>query len=309
MTRGWSPIRRRSPSQVGTNCTPIHTLTRSARTGHILFARARNLTETVTEGHAPLSKMTPDPAPSNMASARESSGSTSKSGVKRKPSYVHAADQIRVRILSGQLVPGERLPPENDLAAELNVSRTTAREALRLLASENLVETKRGVFGGVFIVHPTHQDIERSMDTAFSLMASSGELSIDEVIEAWLIVGPSVAGLAAQRRTDEEAVSLLALSEPLPESATDAECVATSIRFSHVLLQMTRNRLLPLLAGPLLRVLPGRLQSLRSEPGWWVRNAREYRRLAEAIQERDPQRAIEEMSNHVRKYQSKPSAD
>jgi len=253
--------------------------------------------------------MAPESDTPSTVFAKESSGSVSKSGVKRRPSYVYAADQLRVRILSGHLVPGERLPPENDLAAELNVSRTTAREALRLLASENLVETKRGMFGGVFIVHPTHQDIERSMDTAFSLMASSGELSIDEVIEAWLIVGPSVAGLAAQRRTDEEAISLLALSEPLPESASDAECVATSIRFGHVLLQMTRNRLLPLLAGPLLRVLPGRLQSLRTGPGWWVQNAEEYRRLASAIQERNQQRAMEEMTVHVRKYQSKRSAD
>lgn len=228
---------------------------------------------------------------------------------KAKPSYVHAADQIRARILAGQLAPGEQLPPENDLAAELNVSRTTAREALRLLASENLVETKRGVHGGVFIMHPTHIDLERSMDTAFGLMANTGELPIEEVIEAWLIVGPAVAGLAAQRRTDQEASDLIAMSSPLPASATDAEWVAASIRFSNLLLQMTRNRLLPLLVGPLLRVLPSRLKTQRAKPGWWLENAGEYQRLAVAIQQRDPQRAIEEMSRHVRKYQIDPSTD
>lgn len=227
---------------------------------------------------------------------------------KGKPSYVHAADQIRARIIAGELAPGERLPPENDLAGELNVSRTTAREALRLLASENLVETKRGVHGGVFIMHPTHTDLERSMDTAFGLMTNTGELPIEEVIEAWLIVGPAVAGLAAERRTDEEVSDLIAMSAPLSLSATDADWVAASIRFSNLLLQMTRNRLLPLLVGPLLRVLPSRLKSQRSEPGWWLRNAGEYQRLAVAIQQRDPQRAIDEMSRHVRKYQISPPA-
>ncbi|MDO9487793.1 MAG: GntR family transcriptional regulator [Sphingomonadaceae bacterium] len=225
-------------------------------------------------------------------------------------SYFHAADQMRTRIIAGQLAPGERLPPENELAAELNVSRTTAREALRLLASEKLVETKRGARGGVFIMHPTHNDLERSMDTAFGLMADTGELPIEEVIEAWLIVGPAVAGFAAERRTEEEASDLIAMSAPLPASASDAEWVTASMRFSRLLLQMTRNRLLPLLAGPLLRVLPSRLRSQRSEPGWWLRNVGEYQRLALAIQQRDSQRAIYEMTWHVRKYQiGRPSPE
>lgn len=221
---------------------------------------------------------------------------------RRTPSYVRAAEQIRARILSGQLTPGQQLPTENDLAAALKVSRTTAREALRLLASERLIETRRGVAGGVFVVHPSHSDVEASMNTALGLMASTGELLVEEVLEAWLMLGPATAALAAERRTDEEAERLLRMAEPLPAEADDEAWVEATVAFSQLMLKMTRNRLLPLLVRPLLTVLPGRLREQRNEQGWWLRNAQEHGQLAAAIQRRDARQAYATMFRHVRKY-------
>ncbi len=68
--------------------------------------------------------------------------------VKNGPAYAVLAEHLRNRILSGELQPGARLPGEAELTAEFGVGRSTIREALRSLASQNLITTTRGVTGG-----------------------------------------------------------------------------------------------------------------------------------------------------------------
>lgn len=221
---------------------------------------------------------------------------------KKSPSYVHVAERLRAKIIAGELKPGDRLPSENNISEMLNVSRTTAREAFRLLASQHLIETRRGIGGGVFVVHPTHSDIESSMHTALGLMASTGELSLDEIIEGWLMVAPVTARLATERRTDEEAERLIAMCKPLPPSASDDEWVEASLQFSRLLLAMTRNRVLPLLVRPLMHILPEYLRAQRKKSGWWEQNAKEYRKLALAIKRGDAEAASREITKHIQKY-------
>jgi GntR family transcriptional regulator len=66
-----------------------------------------------------------------------------------KPVWVQIEEQLADRIESGRLAPGERLPPERDLAVALSVSRMTVRQALASLAARDLVE--RGVGRGTFV--------------------------------------------------------------------------------------------------------------------------------------------------------------
>ena len=66
-----------------------------------------------------------------------------------KPAWVQIEEQLGDRIESGALAPGERLPPERDLAEVLSVSRMTVRQALASLAARGLVE--RGVGRGTFV--------------------------------------------------------------------------------------------------------------------------------------------------------------
>src|SRR5438876_352461 len=66
-------------------------------------------------------------------------------------SYQALADGLRAQITSGKLRPGDRLPTEPQLCAQSGLSRSTVREALRLLTSQNLIVTTRGVTGGSFV--------------------------------------------------------------------------------------------------------------------------------------------------------------
>ncbi|MFJ4825997.1 GntR family transcriptional regulator [Streptomyces bacillaris] len=73
----------------------------------------------------------------------------STEGAKRQPKYQRIADELRDAIQAGQYRPGDRLPGENDLMADHGVARMTARQALGVLQSEGIVESRKGA--GVFV--------------------------------------------------------------------------------------------------------------------------------------------------------------
>ena len=78
-----------------------------------------------------------------------------------KPAWVQIEEQLADRIEAGALAPGDRLPPERDLAQALGVSRMTVRQALASLAARGLVE--RGVGRGTFVREgaPVDHDLTR----------------------------------------------------------------------------------------------------------------------------------------------------
>lgn len=64
------------------------------------------------------------------------------------------ADLIRTAILEGRLAVDERLPTEEELARRFGISRPTVREALKVLAAQNLIRSRRGPSGGTFVNRP-----------------------------------------------------------------------------------------------------------------------------------------------------------
>src|SRR5262245_36778413 len=75
--------------------------------------------------------------------------------IKLRPAYLQVSEQLRELVLSGWLKAGERLPSEPELAAQFGTSRSTVREAIRILAADGLLTTVRGVNGGSFATPPT----------------------------------------------------------------------------------------------------------------------------------------------------------
>ena len=78
------------------------------------------------------------------------------------PLYIQIAEGLISQIESGELAPGDQLPPERELSEKLGVNRMTLRRALRVLEAQGLVVRKHGV--GTFVAAPK---IERQMDTVF----------------------------------------------------------------------------------------------------------------------------------------------
>ncbi|MEV0838749.1 FadR/GntR family transcriptional regulator [Actinocatenispora sera] len=118
------------------------------------------------------------------------------------------ADRIITAIAVGAYSPGDRLPPERDLAVLQGVSRVTVREALKLLAERGLIVSRRGRDGGTFVA-PIDWD---STLTDVARRTLADELpKLTEFFEYRCLIEGLVARTAAERRTGQQADQLRAL--------------------------------------------------------------------------------------------------
>lgn len=117
-------------------------------------------------------------------------------------------EQICTRFLSliedGVLRPGDRLPPERELAATMQVSRPSLREALRALSMMNVIEMRQGA--GTFVTSLEPALLVEHLDFVFSLDDST----FLQLFEARRILEPGIAAVAAQRITEAEIAGLQA---------------------------------------------------------------------------------------------------
>jgi GntR family transcriptional repressor for pyruvate dehydrogenase complex len=118
------------------------------------------------------------------------------------------ASEIQHFIQREGLEPGDFLGREEDLAAEFGVSRPTLREALKLLASGNLIRANKGPGGGIFVALTADQGMSRSLSDAIAMMLETRAVSLQELLEARLLLEVPLAGQAAYR-ADAETVRQL----------------------------------------------------------------------------------------------------
>lgn len=164
--------------------------------------------------------------------------------IRTPASYELVVDQIRRAIQIGRFLPGEKLPTERELAGQLGVSRTTVREAMRVLQGEQLIETRRGRAGGAVVIAADGTPAERRQ----LLRRRLAEL--ENVFDYRLAVEPAAARLAAQRRTKADLVKLRDAMDTLTALAAGASAsppsrfFATDGEFHHRIALGTRNPLL-----------------------------------------------------------------
>ena len=84
------------------------------------------------------------------------------------------AESLREHILSGRIKVDERLPTEEELARQFGVSRPTIREALKRLAAENLIQSRRGPRGGSTVRHPRPEEISADLEQRPAIACESG---------------------------------------------------------------------------------------------------------------------------------------
>ena len=112
--------------------------------------------------------------------------------VQRQPRLPdQVADALQREIAEGRLRPGEKLPPERLLCAQLGVSRTVIREAVRSLAAKGLVDVRSG--GGVWVRQPTARPAAELLGIA--MQTAGGGVTWADVLEIRRLVEVEAAGL------------------------------------------------------------------------------------------------------------------
>ena len=129
------------------------------------------------------------------------------------------ANDLRERILRGDFPSGTALPPERELVTQTRMSRTTVREALRILEVQGLVAIKTGRSGGAFVQQPGGD----SVATSVSLLIRGQQLRLTALLETREAIEPACASLAAKYRTDDDLAALDAANTTLGDTSLPLE--------------------------------------------------------------------------------------
>ncbi|GGB83472.1 GntR family transcriptional regulator [Marinobacterium zhoushanense] len=158
------------------------------------------------------------------------------------------ADQIRAAIADGTLNADDRLPTEEELAKRFQVSRPTIREALKRLAAQNLVRSRRGPTGGTFINRPDISELGEGLSSATRLLVGLNSLSLEEIVQCRLELEQLCATLAAENRSADDLRRLKAALAAQKGLCDQPEqfCLA-DVEFHRALADAAGNRLLSLL--------------------------------------------------------------
>lgn len=216
-----------------------------------------------------------------------------------RKAYEQIADQLRNLIVTGQIASGEKLPTESDLATSLGVSRATVREALRILAAENLIRTEKGPTGGSFVVRPSTVEVAEYLSTNLTLLSRAEDISLDDLLQAREMIESPAARLAAETRHHDQLPALAATLHPNAGEMGYEEEFVLNREFHSCLLDLTGNALLKIAVQPMFVVLQSHLarSGIRKSE---QRSINEYHEKIEAaIRAGDGDAAEAQMAAHL----------
>jgi GntR family transcriptional regulator, transcriptional repressor for pyruvate dehydrogenase complex len=196
-----------------------------------------------------------------------------------------AITKLRSMIQSGELPPGARLPPENQLAAQIGISRSGVREAVKVLESARVLDVRRG--DGTYVTSLEPKLLLEGVGFAVELL--QGETLL-EVMEVRRLLEPAATALAALRITDEQLETLAEALQQMRDAASDPEkLMQADVAFHHVVVASTGNETLT----SLLDGLSGRTARARIWRGVVLGDVTEatideHRAIHHALRARDP---------------------
>lgn len=206
-----------------------------------------------------------------------------------------AIQKIRHLIVTGEIGPGQRLPAESELAARLEVSRNSLREAVRALCEARVLEIRRG--DGTFVSNLEPETLLGGLGFLLDLMQDS---TMIEVFEARRLFEPPATGLAAMRATDRDIEELVESLERLNTASDDEELIAFDMEFHRRIMQITGNRTLCTLMDALgSQAMRARMWRGITEEGTKNFTFEQHSRILEALDARDPVLATAASTVHL----------
>ena len=202
------------------------------------------------------------------------------------------ADAIRAAIMEGRLVVDERLPSEMELAQRFGVSRPTVREALKRLAAQNLIRTRRGSSGGVFVNRLSWSEAHESLFTTATLLLGMNEIPFETVVEARYTLEAACLPLVCERC---ENAHLSAMRREIElqrgDDLSDEEFCASDVRFHRALVDAADNPVLSFQMVGVIEAMQPLMNMITYRMRERARIADQHGAIVAAIAERDPDKA------------------
>lgn len=219
------------------------------------------------------------------------------------------SENIRESILDGRLRVNDRLPTEEELARQFKVSRPTIREALKRLAAQHLVRSRRGPTGGTFVKEPSLDELNSNLSIASTLLVSLGEFDVDGILEAREELESMCARLAAGRRTDAQLTSMAEeIAYQRRAEITDVDFCASDVRFHRLIAEASGNSVIRFLMHAVVEAL----QPVENMIIFRVRERKviigQHVEMLEALRAQDPVAAAQKIREQIAYIRSQVSA-
>ena len=205
-------------------------------------------------------------------------------------------ERLREMIHTGQLSPGDRLPPERDLAGLLGVSRPTLRAGIRSLATVGILQSKQGA--GTFVASA---DESPTLDgSPLRMLSALHGFTSDEMFEARLALEMSIAGLAAERATSEQMTLMAEEITGMYASLSDPEqYLVHDMQFHQTIAAASNNRILTSLMNMVATILFDSRSKTVKRARDLKESAEQHHNIYRAMREHDPEAARWAMHDHL----------
>ncbi len=200
--------------------------------------------------------------------------------------------QLLENIIAGTYQPGDRLPPERELATIFDVSRVVVREALGSLQAWGIISVRHGRGATVNAIEDWN-----TLDPQVLLLMHGDEV-IAQLMETRRIIEPELAALAAERITRAE-LDLLRASKDLPETDSMEQHAERDINFHLQIARATHNPVLLMVLTSTSDLLREGRRRIFMVPGELAKARAWHEAIFQAIERRDAQAARAAMSNHL----------
>jgi len=213
----------------------------------------------------------------------------------------HQKEDLTARLLAtfkqliaeGTLAPGSRLPAEREMASNLNVSRGSLRQVLKMLEIMGVVSQRVG--DGTYLNAAAPSILSEPME--FLILLDG--ISFEELMEARLIVEPELAARAAARATPESLATLRQALIGMEESADDhAEMIKEDLRFHRIIFEMADNRVCSVMFSMVHESLHS-LMEVTSRMVGMEHTLKLHQRIYNAMRKGDPDEARARMFAHL----------
>jgi DNA-binding FadR family transcriptional regulator len=201
---------------------------------------------------------------------------------------------LKRKITFQEYLPGDVLPNEELLAQVYSVSRASIREALGILKAQGYLESRRGKNGGTFVKNILESE---KIDNLYSDLVLMGQMKIEDLLSARLLIEPEAARAAAIRATPDELDQLAEYHNLAAKATTLDERIKSHIKFHNAIGEMSGN---PFYAISIRSFMKFTYMFLKvvGDKFSHVHEDRDHNNILQALQSRKPQFAYETMYVH-----------
>jgi GntR family transcriptional repressor for pyruvate dehydrogenase complex len=222
------------------------------------------------------------------------------SHIERPNTYELLAQRLLQLITSREIPQGAPIPSERELVERFGVGRSSVREALRVLESKGLI-FQRGK--GRFVVSEPRNPLNSSLQVLLDLQA----VDVGELFEVREVLEGETAAFAAERRTDEDILSMAQSIDAMDSSLVSGsaeEYIDADLQFHLAVARASRNRIALHMMHAVREILRRSLVRLYDVPGGPERSVTHHRQILEAIVAGDSAAARKRMHEHLRVVQA-----